>query len=93
MPIVTDPSKLTKVKLKEELQRYNVKLPPSGAKKQVYVDLYIEHISQLNDPSIFEDETTEPSLDLELEKTESESEEESDSEVVNLFRDISGSVT
>ncbi|CAG2216240.1 unnamed protein product [Mytilus edulis] len=34
MPIFTDPSKLTKAKLKEELIRFNVKLPPSTSKKQ-----------------------------------------------------------
>ncbi|VDH99174.1 Hypothetical predicted protein [Mytilus galloprovincialis] len=72
MPIFTDPSKLTKAKLKEELIRFNVKLPPSTSKKQVLVDLYEQHISQLNDPSIFEEEFVEGSSEQEVEETESE---------------------
>ncbi|XP_052072586.1 lamina-associated polypeptide 2, isoforms beta/delta/epsilon/gamma-like isoform X1 [Mytilus californianus] len=81
MPIFTDPSKLTKAKLKEELIRFNVKLPPSTSKKQVLVDLYEQHISQLNDPSIFEDEFVEGSSEQEVEETESEDEQNSNSDI------------
>ena len=87
MPIFPDASKLTIVKLKEELRRYNVKLPPSGAKKQAYVDLYTQHISQLNDPNIFEDDfdlteqSLEPSAESENESaTDSGKEQDSDSD-------------
>ena len=38
--IVRDPSSLTKDKLKTELQKFNVPLPPSDAKKDAYIELY-----------------------------------------------------
>lgn len=38
--IVRDPSSLTKDKLKAELQKFNIPLPPSDARKDVYIELY-----------------------------------------------------
>lgn len=80
MPIVKDPSKLTISKLKEELKRYNVKLPPSGSKKQVFVDLYTEHITGLNDPEIFQEDLTEVDAESEIESEVEESSRENNEE-------------
>lgn len=42
--IVSDPTTLTKDKLKRELSKRDIKLPPSDAKKDVYVELYRLHV-------------------------------------------------
>ncbi|XP_060081354.1 emerin homolog 1-like [Ylistrum balloti] len=57
---MSDPSLLTKAKLKEELIRHNIPLPKSDARKQAYVDLYTEHV--LNEASD-DDETTDLNAD------------------------------
>ncbi|CAH1782527.1 unnamed protein product [Owenia fusiformis] len=41
---VSDPSSLTKDKLRKELIKSNIDLPPSDAKKDVYVELYRQHM-------------------------------------------------
>ena len=52
--IVSDPTTLTKDKLKKELSRLNVRLPPSDARKDVYVELYREHVLPLLDKQVSE---------------------------------------
>lgn len=37
---------MTKAKLKEELERHNIPLPKSNARKQSYIDLYTQHFLQ-----------------------------------------------
>lgn len=77
MPTVKDPRKLTIAKLKEELLRYDVELPPSGSKKQVYIDLYTKNISDINDPEVFKEE-----LDRSEEFSETETEGSEENETV-----------
>ena len=48
---VSDPTSLTKDKLRRELSKLDIDLPASDAKKEVYVDLYRTHI--LNQTSEF----------------------------------------
>lgn len=43
-----DPSVLTKDKLKNELAANNVPLPSGDQKKEVYVQLYLKHLTVLN---------------------------------------------
>lgn len=43
-----DPSVLTKEKLKNELAANNVPLPSGEHKKEVYVQLYLKHLTVLN---------------------------------------------
>ena len=42
--IVSDPTSLTKDKLKKELAKFDVGLPSPDARKDVYVELYRRHI-------------------------------------------------
>ncbi|KAJ8302013.1 hypothetical protein KUTeg_021000 [Tegillarca granosa] len=78
--IVDDPATLTKAKLKEELKRHNIKLPTANSKKQVYIDLYLAHIS--NNNSKFEENNVEIT---EIESSEEEGESETyDSETENI---------
>lgn len=51
-PVVADPNRLTKEQLKRELSENGVDLPPSHAKKNVYVELYRQHILQSNSDRI-----------------------------------------
>ncbi|XP_033746039.1 emerin homolog 1-like [Pecten maximus] len=72
---MSDPSLLTKAKLKEELIRNNIPLPKSDARKQTYVDLYTEHVLKADESG--DEETTDV-----YENGDKHSGEESDSEVV-----------
>ena len=45
--IVSDPSTLTKQKLKADLHNFGVELPSSDSRKAVYVELYRQHVLAL----------------------------------------------
>ncbi|XP_037016054.1 thymopoietin isoform X3 [Artibeus jamaicensis] len=47
-----DPSVLTKEKLKSELVANNVTLPPGEQRKDVYVQLYLQHLTARNRPPL-----------------------------------------
>jgi hypothetical protein len=47
-----DPSVLTKDKLKSELVANNVTLPAGEQRKDVYVQLYLQHLTTRNRPSL-----------------------------------------
>ena len=38
--IAMDPNNMTRDKLKAELQKFNIPLPPSGSRKDAYIELY-----------------------------------------------------
>ncbi|XP_041712294.1 lamina-associated polypeptide 2 isoform X2 [Coregonus clupeaformis] len=57
MPVfVEDPAQFSKPRLKSELIAHNVTLPAAENKKQVYVELYLKHISQKNVADFSSDE-------------------------------------
>uniref|UniRef100_A0A4W5P5E3 LEM domain containing 1 n=1 Tax=Hucho hucho TaxID=62062 RepID=A0A4W5P5E3_9TELE len=57
MPVfVDDPAQFSKPRLKSDLLAHNVTLPVAESKKQVYVKLYLKHISQKNAPDFSNDE-------------------------------------
>lgn len=49
---LADPSVLTKEKLKSELIANNVSLPGGEQRKDVYVQLYLQHLTARNPPSL-----------------------------------------
>ncbi|NXY24499.1 LAP2B protein, partial [Atrichornis clamosus] len=49
---LTDPSVLTKEKLKSELIANNVSLPGGEQRKDVYVQLYLQHLTARNPPAL-----------------------------------------
>ncbi|XP_021369878.1 emerin homolog 1-like isoform X2 [Mizuhopecten yessoensis] len=72
---MSDPSLLTKAKLKEELIRHNIPLPKSDARKQSYIDLYTEHVLK-------EDSEDEDTTDVYENEDQQSQSGESDSEIV-----------
>lgn len=46
MPLLEDPARLSKSRLKSELLAHNVALPPAKSRKEVYVDLHLKHIER-----------------------------------------------
>lgn len=46
---LTNPGVLTKDRLKTDLKKHGIALPRGDPKKQVYVDLYMEHLTSQND--------------------------------------------
>lgn len=48
MPLLEDPSRLSKSRLKSDLLAHNVALPPANSRKEVYVDLHLKHIEPKN---------------------------------------------
>lgn len=46
---LTNPGSLTKDRLKSELKTHGVDLPQGDQRKQVYIDLYLEHLTSQNE--------------------------------------------
>lgn len=46
---LANPGVLTKDRLKSELTSQGVTIPKSESRKQVYIDLYLEHLTSQND--------------------------------------------
>lgn len=46
---LTNPRSLTKDRLKSELEANGVALPKGDQRKQVYIDLYLEHLTSQNE--------------------------------------------
>ncbi|XP_058497856.1 lamina-associated polypeptide 2, isoforms beta/gamma-like isoform X3 [Solea solea] len=73
MPMfVEDPANFSKSRLKSDLVAHNVKLPPAKSKKEVYVELHMQHIDQKK--------TVEFSSDEEVEEDEEDDMEGEDGE-------------
>ncbi len=58
--LVRDPNSLTKDMLKSELQRYDIPLPPSDSRKDVYVELYRSKILNADRLEFSSDEDSAP---------------------------------
>ena len=46
--IAMDPNNMTRDKLKAELQKFNIPLPPSGSRKDAYIELYKSSVHNIN---------------------------------------------
>lgn len=56
MPLMEDPARLSKSRLKSDLLAHNVALPPAKSRKEVYVELHLKHIAQRNAVEFSSDE-------------------------------------
>lgn len=56
MPLLEDPARLSKSRLKSDLLAHNVALPPANSRKEVYVELHLKHIEQRNAAEFSSDE-------------------------------------
>ncbi|XP_047428103.1 LEM domain-containing protein 1 isoform X3 [Mugil cephalus] len=56
MPLVEDPVHFSKSRLKSDLIAHNVALPPAASRKEVYVQLHLNHIHQRNAADFSSDE-------------------------------------
>lgn len=56
MPLLEDPARLSKSRLKSELLAHNVALPPANSRKDVYVELHLKHIRQKDAAEFSSDE-------------------------------------
>ncbi|XP_067863770.1 lamina-associated polypeptide 2, isoforms beta/delta/epsilon/gamma-like [Heptranchias perlo] len=65
-----DPSHLTKGRLKSELIAHNVPLPQGKQKKEVYVQLYLKHISSKNKSDLRADFSSDEEDSSEVKSTE-----------------------
>ncbi|XP_078098169.1 lamina-associated polypeptide 2, isoforms beta/delta/epsilon/gamma-like isoform X1 [Mustelus asterias] len=65
-----DPSHLTKSRLKSELIAHNVSLPQREQKKEVYVQLYLKHITSKNKSEIRADFSSDEEDSSEVKSTE-----------------------
>lgn len=56
MPLLEDPARLSKSRLKSDLLAHNVPLPPANSRKEVYVELHSRHIERRNAAGFSSDE-------------------------------------
>ncbi|XP_056896087.1 LEM domain-containing protein 1 isoform X1 [Takifugu flavidus] len=56
MPLLEDPARLSKSRLKSDLLAHNVALPPANSRKDVYVELHLKHIEQKDAAEFSSDE-------------------------------------
>lgn len=56
MPLLEDPARLSKSRLKSDLLAHNVALPPASSRKDVYVELHLKHIEQKDAAGFSSDE-------------------------------------
>uniref|UniRef100_H3D4T1 LEM domain containing 1 n=1 Tax=Tetraodon nigroviridis TaxID=99883 RepID=H3D4T1_TETNG len=56
MPLLEDPARLSKSRLKSDLLAHNMALPPANSRKEVYVELHLKHIEQRNAAEFSSDE-------------------------------------
>ncbi|XP_072419970.1 lamina-associated polypeptide 2, isoforms beta/delta/epsilon/gamma-like isoform X1 [Chiloscyllium punctatum] len=68
--VYQDPSYLTKSKLKSELIAHNVPLPQREQKKEVYVQLYLKHITSKNKSELRADFSSDEEDSSEVKSTE-----------------------
>lgn len=52
MPLLEDPARMSKSRLRSDLLAHNVALPPANSRKEVYVELHLKHI-ELKDAAEF----------------------------------------
>ncbi|XP_048449217.1 lamina-associated polypeptide 2, isoforms beta/delta/epsilon/gamma-like [Rhincodon typus] len=64
-----DPSHLTKSRLKSELIAHDVRLPQREQKKEVYVQLYLKHITSKNKSELRADFSTDEEDSSEVKST------------------------